>query len=133
LAGGMLNAAAAVEGEDVIAACGRGQERAQFLVMPLPMLLQNEREDCDREEKNCERSEQRRGWFKNGAHNDVNCGGGPIFSSKSESAGRVRGWSSESNLRVIGRTNSDTLPISPMRPVHVGASIVRRAAPARES
>src|SRR5436189_5019118 len=55
---GMLNAGDAVEGEDVIAGGGCRQERTQFLVIPLPMLSQNEREDCDREEKNCERSEQ---------------------------------------------------------------------------
>src|SRR6266705_4251354 len=66
---GMLNAGDAVEGEDVIAGGGRGQERTQLLVMPFPMLLQNEREDCDREEKNCERSEQCRMRFDNrGAH-----------------------------------------------------------------
>src|SRR6266700_2792222 len=55
---GMLNAGGAVEGEDVIAGGGRGQKRTQLLIMPFPMPLQNEREDCDREEKNCERSEQ---------------------------------------------------------------------------
>jgi hypothetical protein len=57
-AGGMLHAGAAVEGEDIIAAGSRGQERTQFLVMPFPMLPQNERKDCNREEKNCEGSEQ---------------------------------------------------------------------------
>ena len=57
-AGGMLNAGGAVESEDIIAAGSHGQERTQFLVMPFPMLPQNERKDCNREEKNCERSEQ---------------------------------------------------------------------------
>src|SRR5207237_3756331 len=42
-AGGMLNPSRTVEGEEVIAAGGRGQERTQFLVMPFPMLLQDER------------------------------------------------------------------------------------------
>src|SRR2546430_2499246 len=63
---GMLNAGGAVEGEDVIAAGGRGQERTQFLVMPFPMLPQNERKDCDGEQKNCERSEQRGMRFDHG-------------------------------------------------------------------
>src|SRR5437870_743550 len=40
---GMLNAGEAVQGEDVIAGGGRRQERTQFLVMPFPMLLQNEK------------------------------------------------------------------------------------------
>ncbi len=57
-AGGMLNAGGAVESEDIIAAGSRGQERTQFLVMPFPMLPQNERKDCNGEEKNCEGSEQ---------------------------------------------------------------------------
>jgi len=50
-ASSMLHAGGAVEGEDIIAACGRGQERTQFLVMPFPMLPQNERKDCNRKEE----------------------------------------------------------------------------------
>src|SRR5438128_2489892 len=66
---GMLNAGGAVDGEDVIAASGCGQERTQCLVMPLPMLPQNERKDCDQEEMNCEWSEQCMMRFDNrGAH-----------------------------------------------------------------
>src|SRR5438046_10680612 len=55
---GMLNAGGTVEAEDVIAARGPGQECTQFLVMPFPMLPQNQRENCDGEEKNGERREQ---------------------------------------------------------------------------
>jgi hypothetical protein len=63
---GMLDAGGAVESEDIIAAGYRGQSGAKFSVMLLPMLLQNEREDCDREEKNRERAEQCRMRFDNG-------------------------------------------------------------------
>ena len=73
-AGGMLNAGAVAEREDVIAGGGRGQERAQFLVMPLPMLPQDEWEDCDREEENCKRSEQCGMRFDNGGVHDVASG-----------------------------------------------------------
>jgi hypothetical protein len=55
---GMPRQGGTVEHEEVIAAWGRGQERTQFWVMPFPMLPQNERKDCNREEKNCEGSEQ---------------------------------------------------------------------------
>jgi len=59
-AGGMLNPSRTVEGEEVIAAGGRGQERTQFLVMPFPMLLQDERKNCNSDEQNRERREERR-------------------------------------------------------------------------
>ena len=59
-AGGMLNPSRTVKGEEVIAAGGRGQERTQFLVMPFPMLLQDERENCNSDEQNRERREERR-------------------------------------------------------------------------
>ena len=57
---GMMNAGRAVQREDVIAAGGRGQERTQFLVMPFPMLLQDERKNCNSDEQNRERREERR-------------------------------------------------------------------------
>ncbi len=62
----MLNTGGAVEREDVIAGGGRGQECTQFLVMPFPVLPQDEREDCDRKEENCERCEQCGMRFDNG-------------------------------------------------------------------
>ena len=70
----MLNAGGAVEGEDIIAAGGRAQECTQFLVMPFPMLPQDQREDCDGEEKNCERSEQGGMRFNNGSAHRVASG-----------------------------------------------------------
>ncbi len=96
------------------------------------MVTQNQRKNRDGDEEERERDEQRRGWFKNGAHNSVNCRGSPIFSSKSENAGvyaagRVNRIATQSAQRT-----QKTLPISLIQPVNIGASIVSRPASMRE-
>src|SRR5437763_6608629 len=104
-AGGMLNPSRTVEGEEVIAAGGRGQERTQFLVMPFPMLLQDERKNCNSDEQNRERREERRRRLHDcGGHRCRLLVGALVFGQeKSEPSvpGQSAGWDRRCDLRAL--------------------------------